>query len=134
MLVSPALAICAAILTTIDYLLSYVVFVLISRIILSLVISRYAEQFHISFPFILYFNQIINASVKVYCVFRLHKQRRSHRGDQRAGGGQGLLYQAKEVFAAYLTILHVVFLFVFVIWSARLVDFPSLDSLRLVAG
>ena len=134
MLVSPMLALCAAIIVGLDYIISYIAFILISRMMLSLVIYRYSEQIHISFPLILYFNQLINASVKVYCFFRLHIQRWSNRGNQQAGGGQGIVYKLKEWFAAYLTLLHVLMLMLFVLWTSQIVETPGLSSLQLILG
>ena len=134
MLISPLLAVTAASLTSLDYILSYVVFVLLSRMLLSMVIYRYSEQVHISFPFILYFNQLINASVKVYCYFRLHKQRWSNRGNQKSEDGQGLIYQLKEYYASYLTILHVAMLMIFVLWIAQAIEMPGFRTLRLIAN
>lgn len=132
MLVSPALAVCAAVLSGLDYLLSYIVFIMISRFALSLIIFKYCDRVYIAFPFILYFNQLINASVKVYCIFRLHKQRWSNRGNQAAGDGDGLLYRAKEWMARWLTALHVAMLLMFVIWTAQLLALPDWETLRLL--
>jgi len=105
---------------------------MIPRLLLGLVIFKYSDRVYISCPFILDFNQLINASVKVYCIFRLHKQRWSNRGNQSAGEGEGLAYRAKGWVASYLTLLHVAILVLFVIWTAQLIHFPGLEAFRLV--
>ena len=83
MLVSPILAIMTAILLSANYLISYAIWIAVSRMALSLVLFGYMRRIHLAVPGILYVNQFINAAVKVYCLFRLSKQRWSNRGDQK---------------------------------------------------
>lgn len=66
-------------------------------------------------PFILYFNQLLNASVKVYCLARLSKQRWTNRGNQSAGGGNSLEARLKDLMAFWVTSVWVVAL-VFSVW------------------
>ena len=133
MLVSPVLAISAASLHTVNYLLSYAIFIAISRMLLSLFLYRYARRIDISYPFILYFNQLINASVKVYCLWRLAKQRWSNRGNQSAGlGGASLLDCYRNAMAAWCTLLSVSLLFLGTILYTGLVDLPSTTFVQLL--
>ena len=132
MLVSPVLAVSASVLVSPFYILGYVVFILITRMLLSLFLFRYARKVDLSYPFILYFNQLINASVKVYCIFRLSKQRWSNRGDQRAGDGAGLAARLRDGMAAYLTLLHVVMLFLAVCLMAGLVEPVGVNMMQAV--
>ena len=126
MLVSPVLAICAAILHTPAYLLAYAIFIAITRLLLSLFLFRYARKVEIVYPAILYFNQLINASVKVYCLWRLAKQRWSNRGNQTAGiGGSGLLNLYRTWMARYLTVFSVAALFLGVSLYSGLLPIPS---------
>jgi len=80
------LALSATVLVGFDYLISYIVLIALSRLLLSLFLFGYSRKVEMSYPWILYLNQLINASVKVYCIFRLSKQRWSNRGNQSAGG------------------------------------------------
>ena len=89
MMVSPTLAILAALVDPI-YLWSCLIWVLFSRIILCLFLFTYSRSVDLSWPFILYLNQIINASVKIFMIFHLSKQKWSNRGNQSAGGGVGV--------------------------------------------
>ena len=84
MLVNPAVAISAAALHSWSYLIQYFLFLAISRLVLSLVLSSYARTVDMLFPVVLYINQLINAAVKVYSIFRLSKQRWFNRGDQKS--------------------------------------------------
>ncbi|MBV6633046.1 MAG: glycosyltransferase [Alphaproteobacteria bacterium] len=126
MLVSPALALSASLLVSPYYMVSYVLFILFSRMMLSLVLFTYSRKIDITYPFILYLNQLINASVKVYCIWRLSKQRWSNRGNQSAGfDGGTFIDQFRNGMAKYLTALSVTMLFIGVIWYSKLVHMPS---------
>jgi glycosyltransferase Alg8 len=63
--------------------------------------------------------------VKVFCIFRLSKQRWSNRGDQRAGEGEGLVAALQNWMASYLTLLYVTILFLAVCLMAGLIEPPS---------
>ena len=64
--------------------------------VLCLFLYRYSRTVDLSWPFILYFNQVINASVKIFMIFHLSKQKWSNRGNQSAGGGEGLVAKAQN--------------------------------------
>ena len=96
MMVSPVLAFWGAIREP-YYIANVLIWVVASRFVLSLFLYRYARMPEFSWPFILYFNQIINASVKIYMIFHLAKQKWFNRGNQTAGAGKG----AREYFALF---------------------------------
>ena len=134
MLVSPALAVSAAFLVGLDYLLSYFIFIALSRLLLSLILSTYSRRVQLSYSWILYLNQFINAAVKVYCIFRLSKQRWSNRGNQSSESGSDLKELARNWMATWCTSVCVVMLFLFTVHYSQLVSIPSLNQLQLVAG
>lgn len=126
MLVSPVLALCATLLHNANYLIAYILFIAITRMMLSLFLFYYAPKVDLTYPAILYFNQLINAMVKVYCLFRLSKQRWSNRGDQSSGFGEnGLLELTRNTMASYLTVLYVAMLFLAVIIYSDLLTIPG---------
>jgi glycosyltransferase Alg8 len=125
MLVSPVLAVCATFLIGIHYLASYVVFIALSRMLLSLVLFTYSRKIEMAYPWILYLNQLINASVKVYAIFRLSKQRWSNRGNQTAGAGQGLVESARTGMAAWCTTIAVALLFLGTLHYTGLIGIPT---------
>ena len=90
MMVSPTLAILTLFIDPM-YILHCIIWVVLSRTILCLFLFQYARSTDLSWPFILYFNQIINASVKIFMIFHLSKQKWSNRGNQSAGDGAGLV-------------------------------------------
>lgn len=88
MLVSPILAILASLVDPV-YIWTCLMWIVSSRVFLCLFLFRYSRTIDLSWPFILYLNQIINASVKVFMIFHLSKQKWSNRGNQSSGGGLG---------------------------------------------
>jgi len=126
MLVSPILALMASGLHTPSYFITYFIWIAVSRMALSLVLFCYCRRTNLYFPWILYFNQLINASVKVYCLFRLSKQKWSNRGNQTAGFEGGFVETLRNFMAFYLTSLYMGGLMLGVLVYSELIDLPSL--------
>jgi glycosyltransferase Alg8 len=94
------------------YFWNVLIWLVASRLVLSTFLFTYARKPDLSWPFILYFNQFINAGVKIYMIFHLSKQKWSNRGNQSAGEGKGLrervaLFQLAATFTAFVTGLAV---------------------------
>jgi glycosyltransferase Alg8 len=111
MMVSPVLAIFATLMEPL-YFWNVLIWLVASRLVLSTFLFTYARKPDLSWPFILYFNQFINAGVKIYMIFHLSKQKWSNRGNQSAGEGKGLrervaLFQLAATFTAFVTGLAV---------------------------
>ncbi|WP_339971389.1 glycosyltransferase [Gymnodinialimonas mytili] len=98
MMVSPTLALLAALFDPL-YLWSCLIWVLFSRVILCVFLYTYSRNVDLSWPFILYLNQVINASVKIFMIFHLSKQKWSNRGNQSAGGGEGWVARVQNTTA-----------------------------------
>jgi glycosyltransferase Alg8 len=109
MMVSPILAVFATLIEP-SYIWSVLIWLVASRLVLCTVLYTYARRPDLSWPFILYFNQFINAGVKIYMIFHLSKQKWSNRGNQSAGGGSGprerfALFQLFTSVMAFVTFL-----------------------------
>ncbi len=131
MLISPALALCSSIYHGLSYLIAYTIFIAISRMFLSLFLFSYSRKIQMSYPFILYFNQLINAAVKVYCIFRLSKQRWSNRGDQKSEiDGSYLKEMARNGMANWCTAIAVMLLFLITLQFANIIDIPSYEFIH----
>jgi glycosyltransferase Alg8 len=131
MLVSPMLAVAAGLINGINYLIAYALYLAISRMLLSLLLYSYARRVDLSFPFLLFANQVVNASVKVYILWRLAKQKWANRGDQRAGFEAGdWTARAREWMASYLTVLSVATLFLCVMLYSGLIPVPSWNFVK----
>ncbi len=135
MLVSPVLAMLASWLHSPDYLISYVIFIMTTRMLLSLVLYTFSREVDISYPFILYFNQLFNAAVKVYCLFHLSKQKWSNRGNQSTKEGLGWINVYRNYFAKYVMIVYVCLLVISVLVYSELITVPSIGfAQRLFIG
>ncbi len=133
-LIGVAMAFMLAALQGPSMLLAAVVLVLLTRFVLSLVLWYYAGRIYTSFVWLLYFNQVTNAAVKVYLLFRLAKQRWRNRGDQRVAEGRGWLPAFQNMMGAYLTSLCLA-VFAFTLFTVFLLDgFPQLPLVLHVLG
>ncbi|MEP3052807.1 glycosyltransferase [Ascidiaceihabitans sp.] len=125
MLVSPALAILTLFIEPL-YILHCVIWIVLSRTLLCLFLFRYARAPDITWPFILYFNQIINASVKVYMIFHLSKQKWANRGNQSAGDGTATLDKIKNATAMFQLITSVIGFLIGLAVYIELLPLPTL--------
>ncbi len=121
MLISPALAGTTVALVKINYFINYLIWIAFSRMGLSIFLYRWSDRVYFLYPWLLYINQITNAVLKVYSVFRLHKQKWSNRGYE-AKSDHGA---SKEWTANYLTAFWVANLILWVMMYAGVVDPPS---------
>lgn len=107
MLVSPTLAILTLFVDP-AYLGHCLIWIVLSRTILCLFLFRYSRSTDLSWPFILYFNQIINAGVKVFMIFHLSKQNWSNRGNQTAGNGTSFVEKMQNAMAKFQLVTTVI--------------------------
>lgn len=113
-LAAPMAMISAGFIVTKAYWTSYLLWVVLTRLFLSSLIWYHARHIDMTYPFHLYINQMTNAALKVYLLFRLPNQRWANRKDQRYSPAEGLRWAIKNSLALYLTVLYVSF-FMFVI-------------------
>lgn len=108
MLAAPILMITGSFLITTSLVAIYLVWVLFSRLCLACVLFYFARRMNMTFPFLLYANQITTAVVKLYLLFRLPMQKWANRGDQQIPlqGGKGLMI-ARRAMAFYMTLLMI---------------------------
>ncbi len=98
MLVGPITAIYAAVFAP-DLLVTLFLWFILSRVILALWLFRYARRPDLTWPFILYVNQVLNACVKVALLFRLNRQVWANRGNQKSRASNGMVERIKVGFA-----------------------------------
>lgn len=133
-LVSPILAIVMSVLVSVSFLTAYVAWIMLTRLAQSVVLWRYSGEPSLAFPALLYANQILNASVKVYCLFRLSKQRWTNRGDQRAGFGGSFTDRIRNGVAAYLTTVAMVGLVIALVAYSQVLRIPTQYTLVTMIG
>ena len=133
MLFSPLLAVAGAMKLGVSFLLSYFVFIAVTRGLLSLVLFFYSRTVDLNFIWCLYVNQLVNAAVKVYMLWRLAKQKWTNRGNQKQGfAGDGWVAAAREWMAFYMTLLSFAALFLIVMIYTKLLTVPSWDTVRVI--
>jgi mannuronan synthase len=126
MLFSPMLALAGSLKLGVNFLLAYVVYIAVTRGLLSIVLFTYARRVDLNFIWTLYANQLLNAGVKVYMMWRLAKQKWTNRGNQKQGfAGPGWAATLREAMAAYLTTLSFVSIFLSVLLYTKLLTVPS---------
>ena len=126
-LVSPMLAVAGALKAGMAFLIAYIVYLAVTRMLLALVLFTYARQVDLNFVWTLAANQKMNASVKIYMMWRLAKQKWANRGNQTAGmGGTDFLAIFREGMAKYMTAFTVSCLALGVVVYTELLTIPSL--------
>lgn len=135
MLVSPVLAVLATMIIGFSYFISYLIFIALSRMLLSLFLFQYSRKIEMSYPCILYLNQLINAAVKVYCIFRLSKQKWSNRGNQTSSSEGGeFIENARNTMANWCTTIAVLLLILVTLLYSGLLATPSLLMMKAMIG
>jgi mannuronan synthase len=111
-LLGPMIALVGALQFGWVFLAAYMIFVAVTRLMLALVLFAYSPRVDLNYVWCLYVNQLVNAGVKLYMLWRLPQQRWANRGNQQAGQqagqrGVGLLARFQNGMAVYLTTLSV---------------------------
>jgi glycosyltransferase Alg8 len=130
MLISPIFAIVATLAKGWMFLYAYLIWITVSRLMLSMFLFYYAGRIELAFTWMLYVNQVSNAIVKVYVMFRLPMQRWANRGNQKASN-KGDFMWLKRAMATYLTGFYVTLLVFLVVLYVGLVPAPSWLTLQL---
>ncbi len=126
---APLAMVTAGLLVDSIYLYSYAIWILITRLFFSSILFTYGRKIDMSYPFILYTNQIVSSLAKIYIVFRLPIQRWANRNDQKAYHKVSLSWRLKKAFALYLTILYVSVYFFFILLVIGFLKPPILKIL-----
>ncbi len=95
----------------------------------------YAMRVDLNFIWTLYANQLLNAAVKVYMMWRLAKQKWTNRGNQKQGfaGSNGIVI-FREAMAAYLTTVSFAVIFLAVILYTGLLVAPTWNMISAIFG
>ncbi len=118
MLLGPLVAVVASMRAGIAFLAGYLLYVAVSRLLIALVLFRYARRIDFNYVWCLYVNQLANSTVKLYMIWRLPQQSWANRGNQKAGvASGGLLSGARGGLATYLTAMSVAVLVLIAIYS-----------------
>ena len=134
-LFSPLLALSAALKYGMMMMVQYMIYLAITRMLLSIILFTYSEKVDLNYIWALPANQKLNANVKVYMLWRLARQKWANRGNQSSGaGGTDLLSQFRNGMAVWLTAVSYAGLFIGVIVYTELLTVPSMGFVRAFFG
>ncbi len=113
---------------------AFLVWVLLTRLCFSIILFYHARRIDMTFPFILYANQLTLAFVKIYIVFRLPFQRWANRGDQRMYFSEGEASEIKRLVATYVTLVWLMGFVLFLFLYTGILPAPDVESFRFFLG
>jgi glycosyltransferase Alg8 len=100
---------------------SYIIWIAASRFMMCLPVFFYGRAVYLSFPLLLYFNQLVGAVLKAYLIFRLPRQRWANRSNQRSG--QDVMSSLfRRTFATYVNFIYIGILALIVCLSLNILD------------
>jgi len=130
MLVGHMIILILSFMKTAAFLLVAIVWIAFSRLCTSMVLFYYARRIDITFPFLLYCNQLLSAIIKVYILFRLPQQKWKNRGDQRLGFDASKGLNFKKWGANYLTTFYCTGFLLLILLYLGVVYMPTLFEIK----
>ncbi len=127
-LTGPILAVLLTLVRGPQILLAYLIWVLATRLVLSSVLFFYARGVYISFPVLLFLNQIATSVIKVHLLFRMSKQRWLNRGDQRVSAGAANMLAFQRFMAGFITVFYVALLIFAIAVYSGVLQLPRWES------
>lgn len=121
-----------AITKTPAFLLINLIWIASSRLCLASVLFYHMKRIDLSYPFLLYFNQLLNSLIKIYIIFRLPQQRWKNRGNQSAGLALEKGRNIRNYMANYLTCFYCSCFLFFILLYLNIISFPSLTDLKIL--
>ena len=134
-LLGPLLALAGAIKIGPAFLVAYVIYLALTRLTLALVLFAYSPRVDMNYVWCLYLNQLVNAAVKLYTLWRLPQQRWVNRGNQSANSAKAAAtFDVRRGVAAYLTALSVAALILVAVTWTGLVHAPRWGVVFMLEG
>ncbi|WP_058533911.1 glycosyltransferase [Legionella saoudiensis] len=130
MLIGHLMIIALAIHTQISFLIVALLWIAFSRLCLAVILFLYAKRIDMSFPFLIYINQLLSTLIKIYILFRLPQQRWKNRGDQHAGFKSQKKWQIRNWVASYLTLFYCLLCILLILFLLQLVSLPTIGDIK----
>lgn len=105
------------------FLVTYFLWIALSRLLISTSLFMYSDRIYLSYPFFLYVNQLVLAFIKVYMLFRLPKQRWANRKSQR-GGDDVMAIPLRRAFATYMNVFYLSLMLMIVFLFTGILEWP----------
>lgn len=134
MLIGHMIIIVLALTKSVGFLLASLLWLAFSRLCISLVLFIYARRIDMSFPFLIYINQLMSTIIKIYILFRLPQQRWTNRGDQKSEHEKQLRWKLRGWVATYLTVFYCVSCLLFILILFGLASFPTIGDIKMLMG
>ncbi len=112
------------------FLLASLIWLAFSRLCIACMLCIHARRIDMSFPFLIYINQLMSTIIKIYILFRLPQQRWTNRGDQRAGFDTQVGWKIRGYVATYLTAFYCTIFVLIILLSFRLVAIPTIGDIK----
>jgi mannuronan synthase len=113
-------------------LLINLIWIAFSRLCLSCVLFYHYRRIDMSYPFLIYINQMLTSFIKIYIIFRLSQQRWQNRGNQQAGFNREAHLPWRDWVANYLIIFYMSSLFLLVLIYLHLLNLPTYADLAII--
>lgn len=110
------------------FIFTYILWIMLTRLIMSLALFCFSDRIRISYPLFLYINQLSSAFLKTYLLFRLPRQRWSNRQGQ-TGGADAMKSRSKRLMALYINLLYVFLMLLSVLLLTGLLQWPKSNPL-----
>ncbi len=101
-LLGPATVLVSALFLHPRILAVYIAWVMFTRYVYCLAIMSFRPSFPITYPFLLYFGQLVGAAVKTYVLFRLDRQKWTRQSASKGAAKQPLSLRLKSLTSLYL--------------------------------
>jgi glycosyltransferase Alg8 len=112
------------------FLIVAFVWIAFSRLGMAFMLFLHARKIDMSFPFLIYINQLLSTIIKIHIVFRLPQQRWKNRGDQLAGFEKQFKWKVRGWVATYLTFFYCLSCMVLILLLLQLVSLPTIGDIR----
>lgn len=110
------------------FLMMSFIWIAFSRLCTSVMLFIHAKRLDMSFPFLIYINQLMSTIIKIYILFRLPQQRWKNRGNQEAGFAANKTLKLRSLVASYLTLFYCMCCFLLILIYLGLVSLPTLSD------
>lgn len=111
-----------------SFIFTYLLWVMFTRFIVGATLWTYSDRIRISYPFILYVNQLTTAFIKFYIMFRLPVQSWANRMAQKSGH-ELLKKPLMRIFPVYMTCFYFTVLIFGILLLAGILKLPNISQI-----
>lgn len=112
------------------FIITYLLWIGFTRFVMGVTLFFFSDRIRMSYPFMLYGNQLISALLKVYIMFHLPRQRWTNRQSQK-GGDDAMSNPYRRALAGYINGLYLCIMFFIVFLITGIMEWPEPYQLPL---